>query len=84
MKEFRVCEAHGGFGMLAMQGNFSRREEPRRSGPPQSKADRRQRRWNSCACGFIRQANERTRMRLLAAWQTPLGVLVRQIQFRNI
>ena len=67
------------------RGSFSRQGEARRSGPPQSKDDHRQRRSISCACGFTRQANERTRMRLVKAWQTPAWhVLVRQIQLRNI
>jgi hypothetical protein len=36
-------------------GSFSRQGEARRSGPPQSKDGRHQRRSISCACGFTRK-----------------------------
>ena len=49
LRDFTVCEAHGGIRVLARQGSFSRADEPRRSRRPElqrSKADRRKCRWN--------------------------------------
>jgi hypothetical protein len=85
LREFRVCEAHGGFGMLAMQGKFqpSGRSAAFRAatvegGSPPAPFDLMRLR-------LYQEADERTRMRLVKAWQTPgWHVLVRQMQLRNI
>ena len=85
LKELRVCEAHGGFGMWPCRESFSRRGRTAafraatvegRSPPAPLELTR---------LPLYREANERTRMRLVTAWQTPAWhVLVRQIQLRNI
>ena len=85
LREFRVCEAHGGFGMLAMRGKFQpsgrsagfRAATVEGRSPPAS--------FDLMRLRLYQEADERTRMRLVKAWQTPgWHVLVRQIQLRNI
>ena len=86
LKELRVCEAHGGLGQSGHAGgSFSRRGDPRGSGPPWSKDGRSQRRFDLMRLRLYREADERTRMRLIMAWNTAAWpVLIRQIQLRNI
>jgi hypothetical protein len=85
LKELRVCEAHGGFGMLAMQGKFqpSGRSAAFRTATVEGRSPPAP--FDLMRLPLYRQANERTRMRLVKAWQTPAWhVLVRQIQLRSI
>ena len=85
LKELRVCEAHGGFGLLAMRGKFqpSGRSAAFRTATVEGRSPPAP--FDLMRLPLYRQANERTRMRLVRAWQTPAWhVLVRQIQLRNI
>ena len=85
LKELRVCEAHGGFGMLAMQGKFqpSGRSAAFRAATVEGRSPPAP--FDLMRLRLYREADERTRMRLVAAWQTPgWHVLVRQMQLRNI
>ncbi len=85
LREFRVCEAHGGFGMLAMQGKFqpSGRSAAFRAATVEGRSPPAP--FDLMRLRLYQEADERTRMRLVAAWQTPSWpVLVRQIQLRNI
>ena len=85
LKEFRVCEAHGGFGMLAMQGKFqpSGRSAAFRVATVEGRSPPAP--FDLMRLRLYQEADERTKMRLVRAWQTPgWHVLVRQIQLRNI
>ena len=83
LKDFRVCEAHGGFGMLAMQGKFqpSGRSAAFRAATVEGRSPPAP--FDLMRLRLYQEADERTRMRLVAAWQTDAWhVLVRQIQLR--
>jgi hypothetical protein len=85
LKEFRVCEAHGGFGMLAMQGKFqpSGRSAAFRTATVEGRSPPAP--FDLMRLRLYQEADERTRMKLVKAWQTPgWHVLVRQMQLRNI
>jgi DNA invertase Pin-like site-specific DNA recombinase len=80
-----VREAHGGFGMLAMQGKFqpSGRSAAFRAATVEGRSPPAP--FDLMRLPLYQQADERTRMRLVRAWQTPgWHVLVRQMQLRNI
>ena len=80
-----MCEAHGGFGMLAMQGKFqpSGRSAAFRAATVEGRSPPAP--FDLMRLRLYQEADERTRMRLVTAWQTPAWhVLVRQIQLRNI
>ena len=85
LKEFRVCESHGGIGMLAMQGKFqpSGRSAAFRIATVEGRSPPAP--FDLMRLPLYQQANGRTRMRLVKAWQTPgWHVLVRQMQLRDI
>ena len=85
LRELKVCEAHGGFGMLARQGKFqpSGRSAAFRAATVEGRSGPAP--YDLTHLPLYREADERTRMRLIAAWQTPAwNVLVRQIRLRNI
>jgi len=85
LKEFRVCEAHGGFGMLAMRGKLqsSGRSALFRAAAVEGRS--LQAPLDLTRPPLYQQASQRTKMRLIMAWQTPgWHVLVRQMQLRNI
>jgi hypothetical protein len=85
LKELRVCEAHGGLGMLAMQGKFqpSGRSAAFRAATVEGRSPPAP--LDLTRLPLYQQASQRMRMRLIMAWQTPgWHVLVRQIQLSNI
>jgi hypothetical protein len=85
LKELPVCESHGGPSILARRGEFqpSGRSAAFRAAMVEGRSPPAP--FDPMRLPLYRQANERTRMRLVAAWQTPAWhVLVRQIQLRSI
>jgi hypothetical protein len=88
MRDLKVCEAHGGFSILARQGKLqpSGRTEAFKA----ARAAAVEGRSPSAPPDLIRlpiyqQANQRMRMRLVMAWGTPAWMpLVRQIQRQDI
>ena len=84
MRGFKTCEAHGGIRALAQRGEFQPREEPRCSRPRGRRAveDRTPAApFELMQLALYRQANQRTRMRLIRAWgSSGWMALVRQIK----
>ena len=85
LRELKVCEAHGGLGQLAMRGEFqpSGRSVAFRAATVEGRSPPAP--FDLMRLRLYQEADERTRMRLVAAWQTDAWhVLIRQIQLRNI
>jgi hypothetical protein len=84
MRDFKVCEAHGGFSILARQGKLQ--PSGRTAAFKAARAAAVEGRSLSAPPDLIRlrvyrEANQRTRMKLVLAWGTPAWTaLVRQIQ----
>jgi hypothetical protein len=85
LKELPVCESHGGLSILARRGEFqpSGRSSAFRAATVEGRSPPAP--FDLMRLSLYQQANERTRMRLVKAWQTPAWhVLVRQIQLSNM
>ena len=85
MKNCRGCESHGGILALARAGKFlpSGRTAAFRAAAVEDRTSSAP--IELVRLAIYRSASQRTRMRLIRAWQTPAWMtLVRQIQSRDI